>query len=153
MLTVCGYFGIKVIAVEQLSGGPLVIAQSDQHTYLDLMALAMAMVSATKLKADSEEWSKAWMRALSQPEMRELLPQVVFEKRDPYPPLSDQVEALIRSLSRSGILSLHNPRYRHYTMATEDKARIRDANADVLATHSELLRAIAKILDEELHVS
>jgi hypothetical protein len=119
-------------------------------TYLDLMALATALTESSKLEADSEAWSRAWFHALELPEARDLLPQVGFAVRDPYPPLSDQVEALKRSLSRAGIISLHNPRYRYYTMEQRDKDLVREENHEALERHRDVLLKIAAVLDDEL---
>jgi len=119
-------------------------------TYIDAMATAVASVPGTRLSANSEKWHAAWERALRSNAARELLPEVHFESREPYQAMSDQVEALLRTLSRAGILSLGNPRYLVYSIDPKAKESILKENEDLLDKHAQAIKAIAKTLEEDL---
>jgi hypothetical protein len=122
-------------------------------TFLDVMATAIALVPEPKLLASDKSWNLAWQRITSDPDLAALLPEVDFEDRSPYPPLSDQVETLRRILRRSSVLSLLNPRYLYFSIEDEAKESIKRTNQILLDREGERLQRMADVLSEELSPS
>jgi hypothetical protein len=118
--------------------------------YVDVMATALALVDAQTLSASDRVWNEAWQKIVEDPELAPLLPDVWFEERSPYPPLSDQVETLRRVLLRSGVLSLGNPRYAKFSIDDSAKASIRGENSALLAAEGERLAKMAEVLQTAL---
>jgi hypothetical protein len=89
--------------------------------YLDVMTTALACLDDDRLYADIDKWNAAWQEIVVSDSSGDLLSAVYFDSRDPYQGSSDQVEALVRTLSRASILSLGNPRYMFFTMDRDAK--------------------------------
>src|SRR2546423_581069 len=116
-------------------------------TEADVMAAILASIRpGGRLRAKSADWHSAWKEIAGSPAGERLLPGLRFEDRSPYAPFSDEVEAFERRLSRAGVLSLGNPRFRRFTIDETSKRNILGANQALIAEHGNEIRAMAELL-------
>ena len=121
-----------------------------EWTYLDVMASIIAEAPKLKFKASTSDWNRLWFDLAQSEDGRELLGDLHFEDREPYPPFSDEVEACIRLLSRAGVLSLGNPRYQYFTIEQENKDAIKRGQERLLAAHGDAIKRLAHTFSARL---
>lgn len=126
--------------------------QRNGWNYIDVMTAALTLLEPSKLHADDERWNQAWERIVSNPEARQLLPDVHFPNRSPYQSISDEVEALRRVLLWSSVLSLGNPRYQYFTMSPDAVYNLRERYDPLISEHRDVLEKMAQVLREKLVV-
>jgi hypothetical protein len=142
-----------VAAHQEANLMPATIPSAPPWTYLDVMAAILASVEGEKLKASTGTWHEAW-RDIASASGKDLgLDRLSFEDRTPYPPFSDEVEAFMRVLSRSGVLSLGNPKFRYFTLEESAKAQIKDGNEELLQEHGSEIEQLARTLWERVGVT
>lgn len=66
---------------------------------------------------------------------------------------SEQVEAFLSSMRRSGCISVLAPWFREILIEEDAKRQIREGNQTLLAQHKETLQKIAYMLDEKLAIT
>ena len=112
--------------------------KEERHSFLDVLALALAQTGGGTFTGDSRRWSQAVHELRDK--HRDLLSGIWFSERG----YSEQLEDFFRVMARSGILSFANPRFERITMSE-------DAVKSLLAGAPESLRAreeeIAKIAE------
>lgn len=118
-------------------GGAVESARS--WNYLDVLELVVACLGGNKFKADKGAWERGILAVRDK--YRELLPDVRFTKREPFPPFSREVNEFIRIMDKSRSQSKPNPVYEVVEVSEEAKDDIK-AHA-----HPELKRQLNVICE------
>ena len=113
---------------------------TNQYSYLDVLALALANSGVLAFTGDSKQWS-AVVREMRD-KYPELLSGIWFSERD----YSEQLEDFFRVMARAGVLSFANPRYERIDMAPDAAAHIRTSAVQALKEHTDAIRDIADSL-------
>jgi hypothetical protein len=125
---------------------------ADPWTYIDIMTTAIAYLDEDKLFADTDKWIEAWRDIAGNAVTGPLLTDVHFAKRGGQEVSSDEVEALIRTLSRSTIISLGNPRFLYFSVDPQAKSAIRERNKKLIEEQQDKFDVMKSILHQKLAV-
>ena len=113
-----------------------------RHSYLDVLALALARSGIQAFTGDSTRW------AVAVREMRDKYPRLLsgiwFSERG----YSEQLEDFFRVMARAGALSFANPRYERIDMPPEVATLILRGAPQSLEEHKESIGEIATRLAE-----
>lgn len=124
-------------------------------TYLDMLAVSVALMKATRVHA--KDWHVALyeIRESLNPQERELFDDIYFDTIhiDLGMVYSEQVEAFLGTMRRSGCMSILGPHYRKMLIEEDAKHQILDGNPELLAQHRDVLQKIADALDEKLAIT
>lgn len=113
-----------------------------RHSFLDVLALALAKTGGGTFTGDSRRWSQT-VRELRD-EHGDLLSGIWFSERG----YSEQLEDFFRVMARSGILSFANPRFERITMSKDAVKSLTDGASAALEKHTADIDKIAKRLEE-----
>lgn len=113
-----------------------------RHTFLDVLALALARTGGRTFTGDSRCWSKAIHELRD--EHRDLLSGIWFSERE----YSEQLEDFFRVMARAGILSFANPRFERITMSEEAAISLMDGAPKSLVDYEDEIGIIASRLKD-----
>lgn len=124
-------------------------------TYLDVLAVSVALMRATRVKAKGWHMALYEIRESLNPQERELFDDIHFDTIliDHGVVYSKQVEAFLGSMRRSGCISILAPWFREMLIEEDAKGQILEGNQALLAQHRDVLQKIADALDEKLSIT
>ena len=101
-----------------------------QTSYLDVLALSMALCKSNEFTNNRAAWSRVLLRFRvnmehqHHPEVRQLFEGIWFDMRDKGNPYSEQIESFFVTMGRSGCLVCPSPAMNVYQMPFEAKKDI-----------------------------
>ena len=138
------------MGVEELEG-----ELEKSWTYLDMLAVSVALMKATRVRA--KDWHVALyeIRESLNPQERELFDDIHFDTMliDFGIIYSEQVEAFLGTMRRSDCMSILGPHYRKMLIEKDTKRQLLEGNPVLLEQHRETLQKIADMLDEKLAIT
>lgn len=126
------------------------------HTsYLDVLALAMALCESSEFTNSRAEWSRVIyeFRQKNNQRVHKLLEGVRFDTRNEENPHSEQIESFFATMRRSGAITGSSPAMDTYQMSPETKEDIIANQLPRLAKYEPLIRELASVINEKLSVT